>query len=38
MKALQISKHGVPTEVVESVDTPEPDAPAKVLAAVKYPR
>jgi enoyl-ACP reductase-like protein len=27
MKALQISKHGLPAEVVEPVDIPEPDAP-----------
>jgi hypothetical protein len=27
MKALQISKHGIPTEVVELVDIAEPDAP-----------
>jgi NADPH:quinone reductase-like Zn-dependent oxidoreductase len=38
MKALQISKHGLPAEVVELVDIPEPDAPKanEVLVAVEY--
>ncbi|HEX2681019.1 MAG TPA: zinc-dependent alcohol dehydrogenase family protein [Candidatus Dormibacteraeota bacterium] len=38
MEALQISKHGVPAEVVQLVDISEPDAPKtnEVLAAVEY--
>lgn len=38
MEALQISKYGVPSEVVELVDTPDPDAPkaSEVLVAVEY--
>src|SRR5713101_364448 len=38
MKALQISKYGVPEEVVELVDIPEPDAPKadELLVAVEY--
>jgi len=36
MKALQMSNYGVPQEVVELVDLPEPEAPRAddVLAAV----
>jgi hypothetical protein len=38
MKALQISRYGIPSEVVEVVDVAEPDAPRanEVLAAVEY--
>lgn len=38
MKALQMSNYGVPQEVVELVDLPEPEAPRAddVLAAVEY--
>jgi len=38
MKALQISKYGVPAEVVELVDIAEPDTPKanQVLVAVEY--
>ncbi len=38
MKALQMTKYGVPQEVVELVELPEPDAPKadEVLAAVEY--
>jgi NADPH:quinone reductase-like Zn-dependent oxidoreductase len=38
MKALQISKYGIPAEVVQLVETPEPDAPKadEVLVAVEY--
>ena len=38
MEALQISKYGVPAEVVELVDLPDPDAPKsnEVLVAVEY--
>jgi trans-2-enoyl-CoA reductase len=38
MKVLQMSKYGVPHEVVELVDLPEPEAPSadEVLAAVEY--
>jgi NADPH:quinone reductase-like Zn-dependent oxidoreductase len=38
MKALQFSSYGVPAEVVELVDIPEPDAPKtnEVLIAVEY--
>jgi NADPH:quinone reductase-like Zn-dependent oxidoreductase len=38
MKALQISRHGAPVEVVEVVDVPEPGAPkaGEVLVAVEY--
>jgi NADPH:quinone reductase-like Zn-dependent oxidoreductase len=38
VKALQISKHGLPVEVVELVDIPEPDSPKanEVLVAVEY--
>ena len=30
MKAHQISKHGLPAEVMELVDIPKPDAPQAV--------
>jgi hypothetical protein len=38
MKVLQISKHGLPTEVMELVDISEPDAPKTggLLATVEY--
>ena len=38
MKALQMTRYGVPQEVVELVQLPEPDAPKadEVLAAVEY--
>src|SRR5258708_6816455 len=38
MKALQMTRYGVPQEVVELVDLPEPEAPKadEVLAAVEY--
>ena len=38
MKALQMTKFGVPEDVVELVDVPEPGAPKadEVLAAVEY--
>jgi hypothetical protein len=38
MKVLQISKQGLPTEVMELVDISEPDAPKAggLLAAVEY--
>jgi NADPH:quinone reductase-like Zn-dependent oxidoreductase len=38
MKALQMIRYGVPQEVVELVDLPEPDGPNadEVLAAVEY--
>jgi NADPH:quinone reductase-like Zn-dependent oxidoreductase len=38
MKVLQISKQGLPTEVMELVDISEPDAPkaGALLAAVEY--
>jgi hypothetical protein len=31
MKAHQISKHGLPAEVMELVDIPKPDAPEAVM-------
>jgi hypothetical protein len=38
MKVLQISKHGLPTEVMELFDISEPDAPkgGGLLATVEY--
>jgi hypothetical protein len=38
MKVLQISKHGLRTEVIELVDIPEPDAPRAGVppASVEY--
>jgi hypothetical protein len=38
MKVLQISKHGLPTDVMELVDISEPDAleGSGLLAAVEY--
>jgi hypothetical protein len=38
MKVLQISKHGLPTEVMELVDISEPGAPKTggLLATVEY--
>jgi NADPH:quinone reductase-like Zn-dependent oxidoreductase len=38
MKVLQISKRGLPTEVMELVDISEPDAPKAggLLAEVEY--
>jgi hypothetical protein len=38
MKVLQISKHGLPTDVMELVDISEPDAleGSGQLAAVEY--
>jgi hypothetical protein len=38
MKVLQISKRGLPTEVMELADISEPSAPEPggLLAAVKY--
>ncbi len=38
MKALQMSKHGMPAEVVQLVELPEPDGPKadEVLVAVEY--
>ena len=38
MKALQMLKYGIPSEVVELADIPEPDSPKpnEVLVAVEY--
>lgn len=38
MKVLQMSKYGIPTEVVHLVEAPEPESPKpdEVLAAVEY--
>ena len=40
MKVLEISKHGLRTEVMELVGIPEPDAPKTggLLATVEYAR
>jgi hypothetical protein len=40
MKVLQVSKHGLPTEVMELVDISEPDAPKTggPLAKTEYGR
>jgi hypothetical protein len=39
MKVLQVSKHCLPTELMELVYISEPDAPktGRLLAAVEYP-
>ena len=34
MEVLQISKHGLPAEVMELVDIPKPDAPEAVGPSV----